>query len=256
MIAQDAGYSFAVWARHRDAFLKNWTTETGGMVIEPVLLLVAIGYGLGQFVGEVDGGVGYAEFVAPGFIAGYAMFHSLLEAGYGAFLRMSMHRIYDNVLATPVGVSDLVVGECLWGATRSAMSSVAVLSVAAALGLVSSPWALLILPAGFLTGLAFYGMGLCYTSIAPSIASVNNLVSIFALPMFYVSGIFFPLSALPDAVQVIAWALPLTPAAYLIRGLFMGDLGPTHLLAILELAAYAAAFTTLAVRLVRRRLLP
>ena len=64
----------------------------------------------GQFVGEVDGGVGYAEFVAPGFIASYAMFHSLLEAGYGAFLRMSMHRIYDNVLATPVGVSDLVVG--------------------------------------------------------------------------------------------------------------------------------------------------
>ena len=118
MIAQDAGYSFAVWSRHRDAFVKNWTTETGGMVIEPILLLVAIGYGLGQFVGEVDGGVAYAVFVAPGFIAGYAMFHSLLEAGYGAFLRMSMHRIYDNVLATPVGVADLVVGECLWGATR------------------------------------------------------------------------------------------------------------------------------------------
>ena len=256
MIAQDAGYSFAVWARHRDAFVKNWTTEVGGMVVEPVLLLVAIGYGLGQFVGEVEGGVGYAEFVAPGFVASYAMFHSLLEAGYGAFLRMSMHRIYDNVLTTPVGVSDLVMGECLWGGTRAAMSSAAVLSVAAALGLVSSPWALLVIPAGFLTGLAFYGLGLCYTSVAPSIASVNNLVSIFALPMFYVSGVFFPLSALPKAVQVLAWALPLTPSAYLIRGLFMGELNPTHLLAVLELAAYATVFTFLAVRLVRRRLLP
>lgn len=256
MIAEGAAYSLSVWSRHRDAFRQHWTTEAGGMVVEPIILLVAIGYGLGQFVGEVSEGVDYATFVAPGFIASYAMFHSMLEAGYGAYMRMSMHRVYDNILATPVGVPDLVLGECLWGATRSIMSSSAVLSVAAALGLVSSPWAVLVVPAGFLTGLAFYGLGLCYTAKARSIGSINNIVSLFALPMFYISGVFFPLSALPGAVQVLAWALPLTPATYLIRGLTMGELAYTHILAALELVAYATVFGLLAVRLLRRRLLP
>jgi lipooligosaccharide transport system permease protein len=243
-----------VWRRHRDAFVRNWTGETGGVVLEPLIILGAIGFGLGQFVGEFESGVPYAQYVAPGIIASYAMFHALFEGTYGAFLRMSMHRVFDSILSTPVEVEDLVLGEALWGATRSIMTSVAVLVVASGLGLVASPWALLVVPAGFLTGLVFAMMALSITAVAPTISSLNNVFTLIATPIFFLSGVFFPVTALPEAVQSAVWVLPLTPAVHLIRGLTLGQVGLAHLASALALVGMAVAFGLLATVLMRRRL--
>ncbi|SVE53285.1 uncharacterized protein METZ01_LOCUS506139, partial [marine metagenome] len=90
-------------------------------------------------VGTFEDDVDYATFVNPGIIAGYAMFHALFEGAYGAYLRMSMHRVFDSILATPMQVEDLVLGEMLWGASRSVMTAIAVLIVATGFGLVESP---------------------------------------------------------------------------------------------------------------------
>ena len=124
MEAPNAFYAIAVWRRHRDAFLRNWTTEAGGVLLEPLIVLGAIGFGLGQFVGDFEGDVDYATFVAPGIIAGYAMFHALFEGAYGAYLRMATHRVFDSILATPMQVEDLVLGEMLWGASRSVLTAI------------------------------------------------------------------------------------------------------------------------------------
>ena len=255
MIAPSPVYAIAVWQRHRDAFLHNWTSEVGGVVLEPLIILGAIGFGLGKFVQELPGDVSYAKYVAPGIIAAYAMFHALFEGAFGAYMRMAMHRVFDGVLASPVGIEELVLGESLWGASRSIMTSLAVLIEATALGLVSSPWALLAVPVGFLTGLVFFTIALSITAVAPSMGSLNNVFTLIATPMFTLSGVFFPISALPDAMEPVVWALPLTPSVYIIRGLTLGDLGPTHLLAALELVGFVVFFGLLAVRLMRRRLL-
>ena len=254
MEAPNAFYAAAVWRRHRDAFLRNWTTEFGGVLLEPLIVLGAIGFGLGQFVGDIEGDVEYAAFVTPGIIAGYAMFHALFEGAFGAYLRMSMHRVFDSILATPMQVEDLVLGEMLWGASRSVLTAIAVLIVATGFGLVESPLAILVVPTAFLVGLVFYPIALSATALAPSINSLNNVFTLLAVPMYFLSGIFFPVSGLPNWVEPIVWMLPLTPAAHLMRGLILGDLDITHLWALLALIAMAVVFGIIATHLMRRRL--
>jgi lipooligosaccharide transport system permease protein len=182
------------------------------------------------------------------------MFHALFEGAFGAYLRMSMHRVFDSILATPMQVEDLVLGEMLWGASRSVLTAIAVLIVATGFGLVESPLAILVVPTAFLVGLVFYPIALSATALAPSINSLNNVFTLLAVPMYFLSGIFFPVSGLPNWVEPIVWMLPLTPAAHLMRGLILGDLDITHLWALLALVAMAVVFGIIATHLMRRRL--
>ncbi|MSQ11133.1 MAG: ABC transporter permease [Dehalococcoidia bacterium] len=247
--------AWAVWMRGWNAFSRNYHIESGGIILEPLILLGAIGFGLGQFVGDIDGGTDYATFVAPGVVAGYAMFHALFDSTFGFYMRMDSRRVIRHILETPVQLQDLALGEAAFQATRAAMASGAVLAMSAIFGLVDSPWALLVVPTGFLVGLIFAGIGLCFAAIVPSISSIGLVFNIFASPMFYFSGVFFPLESLPDGLQPFVWALPLTPSVYLVRGMMSGDLGPEHGAAAAGLIAGAVVSLWLAYLLLRRRLI-
>lgn len=245
---------FRVWQRDRDAFLRSWHVEIGGIVIEPFILLVAIGFGLGSYIGDI-GEESYAEFLAPGLVASYAMFHSTFDSTWGAYMRMETHHVYEAMLFTPLGPRDIVVGEVLWSATRGILSSTSVLAVAAAFGLVDSPLAVLAIPCAYLVGLMIASIGMIVTATANSIGALSNFFTLFILPMFYVSGIFFPLDRLPEGVQIAAWALPLTPAAALVRGLVTGDASWWMLLWALEMMAFCIVGLALASMFLRRRLI-
>lgn len=245
---------FRVWQRNRDAFVRSWKVEVGGFVVEPFIVLVAIGFGLGVYV-ESFGELTYAQFVAPGVLASYAMFHATFDSTYGAYLRMETHHIYDAILFTPLGPRDIVLGEVIWGASRSVFTASAVLVAASAFGLVGSPWALLALPAAFLTGMAFASIAMVLTATATTIGAMNNFFTLFVTPMFFAAGVFFPLDRLPEGVATFAWVLPLTPAVALSRGLVTGDLSWTMLLWTLELMAYAAVGLLVASSFMRRRLI-
>ena len=148
-----------------------------------------------------------------------------------------------------------MVGEVLWGATRGLVSAVAVLFVATIFGLVSSPWAILALPVAYLVGLTFSAISMVMTATASTIGSINNFLTLFILPMFWVSGVFFPLDRLPEVVQNAAWVLPLTASAALVRGLFAGELTPWMLLWTAELVAFLLVGVWLASRQMRKRLI-
>ena len=246
-------YSFRVWQRNRDSFFRQSLAEAGGFVIEPLILLTAMGYGLGPLVGDV-GGISYAAFVAPGILAGYAMFHASFESTFGAYLRMETDKIYAGIIATPVNVEEVAIGEAAWSATRAVLAGVAVLTVAALFGLVQSPLALLALPVAFLVGLVFASMALMLVAVAPSIGTLNNFFTVFTAPMFFFAGVFFPLDQFPDALQPFVWALPLTQGAHIIRGLMQGELDIAMVWSLLALMAYAAVALPIAARLLRRRL--
>ena len=243
-----------VWQRNRDAVLRGWKVDFGGVIVEPFIVLTALGFGLGAYVGEIQGG-SYAEYVAPGFIAGYAMFHSTLDSTYGAYLRMESHHVYEAMLFTPITPADIVLGEVMWGATRAMFSGAVILAVATGLGLVDSPLAILAIPCAYLIGLAMSGMAMIMTATATTIGAMNNFYTLFVLPMFYVSGVFFPLDHLPAGVRALSWILPLTPAAALTRGLVTGETSWFMLLWALELAAYAAVSLAIASFFMRRRLI-
>ena len=197
-----------VWQRNRDAVLRAWKVEFGGVLVEPFILLFAMGFGLGPYIGNM-GDLTYAEFIAPGVLASYAMFHATFDATYGAYLRMESHHIYEAMLFTPMEPRDIVLGEVMWGATRSVISASAVLVTATAFGLVLSPWALLAIPVAYLIGLTFAALAMVLTATATTIGAMNNFFTLFLMPMFYLSGTFFPLERLP----VVAQEARVVPAA-------------------------------------------
>jgi lipooligosaccharide transport system permease protein len=245
---------FRVWQRNRDAFVRAWKVEIGGIAVEPLVMLVAVGFGLGAFVEDI-GDLSYAEFLAPGLIASQAVFHATFDSTYGAYLRMETHHLYEAILFTPLGPADIVVGEVMWGATRALVAGAAVLAMAAAFGLVGSPLALLAIPIAYLIGLMIGSIAMIMTATATTIGAMNNFFTLFVLPMFWVSGVFFPLDRLPDALQAAAWALPLTPAAALVRGLVTGDMSWWMLLWLLEMIAFTLVALRLASFFMHRRLI-
>lgn len=242
-----------VWQRNRDVFFKLWHSEAPGFVIEPIIVILAMGFGLGAYVGMVDG-QRYIEFVAPGIIVGYAMFSATFECTYATFVRMEYQKTFDAIIATPLGVEDVTAGEIFWGATRCFMTSCVMLAIAAAFGLIHSPWALLIPVICFLEGLMFASMALFFTSIVPHIYSINYFFSLFITPMFYFSGVFFPLSAFPEIVQKLSWIAPLTPVVSLTRATVSGNFQPVLLWPLLLIVALTCLFFYITLITMRRRL--
>jgi lipooligosaccharide transport system permease protein len=242
-----------VWQRNRDVFFRLWHSEAPGFIIEPIIILLAMGVGLGAYVGLVDG-QRYIEFIAPGIIASYAMFSASFECTYGSFVRMEYQKTYDAIIATPLNIEDITAGEIFWGATRSLMTGVIILIIAAAFQLVHSPWAVLIPAVSFLEGIMFSAIAMLFTSIVPAIYSFNYYFTLFITPMFFFSGVFFPLSSFPQIVQTLSWIVPLTPVVHLTRALINGEFHAYLLGALALIIILTALFFSLSLITMRRRL--
>jgi lipooligosaccharide transport system permease protein len=244
---------YRLWQRNRDVFFRLWHSEGAGAVIEPVLVLLAFGMGMGAYV-NLESGQRYIEFIAPGIIAGYAMFSASFECTYGSYFRMEHHYTFDAILATPLNVEDITAGEIAWGATRSFITGCIILAIAAAFQLVPSPWALLVPLVAGLSGLMFASIALFVTSIVPAIYTFNFFFTLFITPMFLLSGIFFPLTQFPEIVQKLSWIAPLTPVARLSRRLFQGEFHPDMFLSLGVILLWVLVFFSITLVTLRRRL--
>jgi len=242
-----------VWQRNRDVFFRLWHSEAPGFLAEPIIILLAMGLGLGAYVGLVDGQK-YIEFIAPGIIAGYAMFSASFECTYGSFVRMEYQKTYDAIISTPLNVEDVIAGEIFWGATRSFMTGTIILAIAGVFQLVPSPWALAIPILAFLEGIMFASIAILFTSIVPAIYSFNYYFTLFITPMFFFSGVFFPLSSFPEIVRTLSWVAPLTPVVHLARALISGEFHPELLWALAFIIVLAALFFSISLVTMRRRL--
>ena len=232
-------------------------------VLEPVLYLVALGYGLGAFVPDIEG-IPYRQFIAPALIAISVMYGSFFECTYASFVRMYFQKTFDAIIATPVSVEEVIAGELLWGATRATINSTIVLAVVAAFGLISSPLFLVMPLIAFLGGLMFAAIGMCFTALAQNIDFFNYPSFLLITPMFLLSGTFFPLSSLPSPVQTVALAaLPLTHVANLARGMVLGRIDTylgfapeaTLLLSAIWISAVTIVFFILSINLMKKKLI-
>lgn len=242
-----------LWQRNRDVFFRLWHSEAPGFVAEPIIILLAMGFGLGTYVGLVDGQK-YIEFIAPGIIASYAMFSASFECTYGSFVRMEHQKTFDAIIASPLSVEDVTVGEIFWGATRSLMTGTVILAIAACFQLVHSLWALVIPAVSFLEGIMFASIAIVFTSIAPAIYSFNYYFTLFITPMFFFSGVFFPISSLPEIVQNLSWIAPLTPVVHLTRALINGEFQLNLLWSLTLIIMVTALFFSVSLVTMRRRL--
>ncbi|MFH0847740.1 MAG: ABC transporter permease [Chloroflexota bacterium] len=243
-----------LWQRNFDVFLRLWHFEVPSYIAEPIIVLLTMGIGLSVYVGRV-GNQGYLEFITPGIITSYAMYAATYECTYGTYTRMEYRKTYEAILATPLGAEDIIIGEIFWAATRSAMVATAILAVTAVFGLVSSPWALLLPALAFLEGLLFGGVAMSYTSIVPSMYTFNYYYTLFITPMFYFSGVFFPITSFPKVIQDLSWIAPLTPVVAIARGLVNGSSGLDMLWSLLLIIGLSCLFLLISVVRMRKRIL-
>src|ERR687893_2634099 len=222
-----AGRSRAVMLRSSIASRSVWVAIFSGF-FEPLFFLVAMGQGLGSLVGTVPGPDGqalsYAAFIAPGLLAASAMNGAVYDATFGFFMKLKYAKLYDAMLATPLGPVDIALGEIGWALIRGGMYSAGFLVVMLSLGLISSAWALLALPAALLVAFAFAAVGMAATSFMRSWQDFD-LVQLAVLPMCLFSATFFPLSVYPSALQWLVQVFPLYHAVALMRGLTTGVVG-------------------------------
>lgn len=245
--------AFAIWARN----MLVWRKMLGSSVVinlgEPLLYLVAFGYGLGMFIGgQMD--MPYLTFLASGTLAAAAMNTAGFEALFGVFTRMVPQKSYDAMLASPLEISDILTGEVLWCATKAVIHGAGILLVAALLGAVSDWRALWVLPVLFLAGVTFACTALVVTARASSYASFSYYTTLVMTPLMLLSGVFYPISTLPPLLQQVVQWLPLVHAVDLVRPLVAGQALDHVGLHIGVLIAYAIIGYLVAVRFAKQRL--
>ena len=220
---------------------------------DPLIYLVGLGLGLGAMVGQIDGRP-YISFLAGGMLCFSTLNSASAEALFSAFSRLKVQRTWEGILHAPMTITDVVIGEWLWAALKATLSGAAILAVMYGLRIVHGPRPLAVLLVLPLVGLCFSGLALVMTTLARSYDFFTYYFTLFITPMSFLSGVFFPLHQLPQAMQTAAWILPLAHAASLARGLTLGDPMPWPWLSVAVLVGYGAAGVSVAARFARRRL--
>jgi lipooligosaccharide transport system permease protein len=233
-------------------YRRQWLVIVSGF-LEPLFYLLAVGFGVGALVGALPGPDGqpipYQVFVAPALLGSSMMNGAITEVMFNAYGKLRWEKVYDAVLATPLGVGDIALGEIAWAIFRGGLYAVGFVAVMAALGLIRSPFVILTIPGALLEGFAFAAVGLAATTFLRSWQDFD-LITVVLQPLFLFSGTFFPLELYPAPLQVVVQLTPLYHAVALLRSLSLGivDLG------LLVHVAYLAIMGIVGLLIVSRRL--
>ena len=243
----------AVWLRNALVWRKIAGASLLANLGDPLIYLLALGYGLGALIPEIAG-VPYITFLAAGSIAFSTMNTATFAAFYSAFSRMHVQKTWDAIMNAPLELDDIVLAEAVFAASKACVSGAAILLIAALLGIVKSPTALLILLVLPIVGLCFAALGLMITALARMYDFFTYYFTLVLTPMAMMSGVFFPIEQLPSAMQAVAQLLPLAHAVQIIRPLLLGELPADAGISLAVLLAYTAVGFFAAVVLLRRRL--
>ncbi len=225
-------------------------------IAEPLMWLVAFGYGMGALIGEVtlDGmQVPYLLFLASGSICMSAMNAATFEALYSAFSRMHVQKTWDGIMNAPIRLEDVLLAEMLWAAFKSLFTITAILGVMMALGITQSWKILLAWPCLLFVGITFSCLALIFNALAKGYDFFTYYFTLFLTPMMFLSGVFFPSDQLPPWVRAVAEWLPLSQAIALVRPLFLDRWPSQPLLHLGVLALYAGVAWAIALHFTRKR---
>ena len=239
-------------------YKRGWMVIFSGF-FEPLFYLLGIGYGLGTLVGGVqlsDGRtITYAAFVAPALLATASMNGAIAESIFNVFFKLNFSKTYDAILATPLGIREIAVGEMLWSLFRGTLYVIAFVLVMIGMGLVESPLLFLVIPASILIGASFSAACLAASAYLRTVQDFDLPMGLVVMPMFLFSGTFFPISLYPQPIQVAMELTPLFHAVGLLRGLATGLLGWHELWDLAYLVAFGAIAMWIALNRLQQRLI-
>ncbi len=200
---------FHITRRNWTVYKKDFIANISPTLADPALVMISLGLGLGSYLTNVEG-MSYMKFLAPGLTVATALFTSFFESSYGFYVRMTFENVFKAMLTTPIGVSEVVIGELFWVGLKGAVMSLGVTIVLALFGLVSN---LAFIPflavVGFLVALPCGAMGLLATAYVRNINQFQTVYSFIIAPLYFLSGIFFPISSMAQPIRIIAEFFPL-----------------------------------------------
>ena len=231
----------------------NWLVMVSGF-FEPVLFLISMGVGLGAIVGDVQGPDGthisYAAYIAPALLAVSAMNGAVYDSTWNVFFKMNFAKLYQGMLYTSLGPLDVALGEIFLALLRGMLYATGFTAVMGVMGLITTPWALLMIPASVLIAFGFASLGMGITSFLKTFQQMD-WINFILLPMFLFSATFYPLSVYPQPIQWFIQAMPLWHGVELLRQISVGSFTaatPLHIGYYLLMTAVGMLLTTLRLR--------
>ncbi|MGF1598122.1 MAG: ABC transporter permease [Acidimicrobiales bacterium] len=228
-------------------------------LLEPFLYLFSVGVGVGALVGTLPGPDGapipYRTFVAPALLVASAMNAAVFATAIDFFAKLKWVGSYDSMLATPIGVGDVMWGELTWILGYLSLQSTAFVVTMLAMGLIESWWGLGLVPVAVLVAFAFGSVGFIAASMLRSWLDFE-FVTLATFPMFLLSASFFPLDRYPGPVALVVQVTPLYHGVDLARDLTLGTVGWTSLGSVAYLVAVGVVGLAVARPLITRRLQP
>lgn len=246
--------AYRVWLRHAISWTRFYRTSILLNFVEPVAGLLALGLGLGTYIHLIDG-VTFVQFIGPGLVAVTAMNAVTFDALFSTYNFLHENRVYPSMITSPLTVDDLVAGTILWQATRALLYGGIFMLIITLFGLVHSWSALLVFPVLLLVGVMFATPAICVSASVKAFEQMFYYMTLVITPMYMFSGIFFPPTRLPHAVQGAIWFTPLYHVAHLIRNLVLGRLGLDLVGDVVWMLAVTAVMLLFPSRLVKRKLL-
>jgi len=208
-------------------YTRFWRSSVFAYVLSPVLFLAAIGVGLGGMIDRHNstvGGFAYLVFVAPGLMAAAAMQGAAADSLWPIMAGTKWIRVFHAMVATPIRPRDVFDGVVTSTTLRAGAGATVFLVVATAFGAVPSAWGVLAIPSAALCAGAFAAPLTAFAATQETDLRFPVIMRMAILPLFLVSGTFFPISQLPDRVQPLAWLSPLWHGVVLCRGATTGTL--------------------------------
>ena len=243
---------YSVWRRHVDVYRVTWLSNLLPPMSEPVLYLFAFGAGLGPMIQNFDylgQTVSYPQYLGPGMMAVAVLFQSFFEGAYSSYIRLTFQKTWHALLTTPLSYTDVFLGDWLWAATKGTLGGLITGLIVVLFGLY--PWYALPLsiPILILGSLLFGACGLVSAGLVKTLDQVNLPTFLFILPMFTLSGTYFPRGNLPGASRWLAEALPLSPIVDFLRWpLGLPEYWPWQLLWLVSMVMLAAYWGWSAIR--------
>ncbi len=243
----------AVWQRHSEVYLRLWRMQLIAPLIEPVFMIFAFGWGIGSLIASNVAGVPYLAFVGAGVLCFAVISRALFETTYGSYFRMVYQSTFDAILATPVEIESLAFAELLWATTKALVDSLIILVVLFLFDVTRTPLAILAIVPLVFGSLFIAAVSLNVTAHVRDIDSYNLYIALF-FSVIFVCGVWFPVDALPAALQYVSWAIPLTSAIEIARALLTNNLALKHLWMLAYLVVVSLLCTESALRSMRRRM--
>ena len=207
---------YILWLRQLKRYFRSRSRIIGSLG-QPILFLVALGFGLGPVFAKAGQG-NYLEFIAPGIVSMSILFTAVFSG-----IEIIWDRQFGflkETLVAPVPRWQIMVGRTLGGATVATLQGIIVLLLSLAFGFRVETFTLIpqMLIFMILIALLFTALGTAIASILEDMQGFQLIMNFLVMPFFFLSGALFPLNGVPKALQIVASVDPLSYGVDGLRG--------------------------------------